>query len=106
MPVFNSRHRDEEKMSAGLAIDLQELIEEVRRQLKTFRNFDVDWISEYLEDKETDLLLDPTISEYEEIRDNVELIQSKLEEIMEDYDLEDDAEDIQEELDDLEDDID
>lgn len=104
MPVFKMYR--EEKPGVGFVIDLQQLIEDVQAHLKKFHDFDVDWISEYLDDAETDLLLDPSMAECEQIWHNVKNIQSKLEEIEEDYDFEYDTEDIQEELDDLEDDID
>ncbi len=100
MPVFERKGRV--KTEGSLIQDALDMIEGVKRQLRVFHGFDVEWITDYLEDKETDLLLDPSVEEYEQIRDNLELIQEKLEEIEEDYDLEDEAEDVQDELEDLE----
>ncbi len=100
MPVF--KRKRSERTEGSLIQDALDLIEEVRRQLNVFKGFDVEWITDYLEDKETDLLLYPSVEEYEQIRDNLEMIQEKLEEIEEDYDLEDEAEDVQDELEDLE----
>ncbi len=102
MPVFDRRN---EKASGSLTDDLMELIREIRRQLCKYHNFDTDWIKEYLEDKESDLLLDPSVSEYEQIRDNLEMLQERLEEIEEEYDLEDEDESADAQ-DDLEDDLD
>ncbi len=100
MPVFDRRNQ---KASGSLTDDLMELIQDIRRQLRKFHNIDTNWIKEYLEDKETDLMLDHTVSEYEEIRDNLETLQERLEEIEDDYDLEDEDEsaDAQDDLGDL-----
>ncbi len=105
MPVFNRKSR--EKANAGDILDLEELIKDVRRQLKAFRRFDVEWIYEYLDDKGTDLDLDPTEEEFEQIQEDIEKIHDKIEEIEEDYDLDDEDEwdDIKDELEDLELDI-
>ena len=87
----------------GDIVEVQERLEELQSALKRYRRFHISDLRDCLEDLETKLMLDPNVEELELIRENIELMEEKLEDIEDMYDIEDadDYDSICDELEDL-----
>ena len=102
MPVFCNRDR-RRRADAANVVELQDRLEELQSTLKKYRRFHTADLMEYLDDVETQLLLDSIVEELDDLNEKVELMEERLEEIEDLYDVEDfdDHDSIREELEDL-----
>lgn len=107
MPVFFNRdsRRDADALDV---MELQDRIEELQSTLKKYRRFHTADLREYLNDVESQLLLDPNVLELKVLNEKIELIEERLEDIEDMYDIEDydDHSSIREEFEDLLEDLD
>ena len=104
MPVLFNRERESRRSAdTGDVVEMQGRIEDLQSTLKHYRRFHTAELRECLEDIENQLLFDPTVSELEGIKQKIDLMEEKLEDIEDTYDIEDadDYDSICDELEDL-----
>ena len=91
----------------GDVAEMQERLEELQSALRRYRRFHISDLKECLEDLDTQLMLDLSVEEFEQVKDKIELIEEKLEDIEDLYDIEDpdDYDSIADELEDMLDDL-
>ena len=104
MPVLFNRERESRRSAdAGDVVEMQGRIEDLQLILKRYRRCHTADLRECLEDIENQLLFDPTVAEFEVIKQKIELMEEKIEDIEDMYDIEDadDYDSIRDELEDL-----
>lgn len=102
MPVFFNR-KSKRSADVGDIVEVQERLEELQSALKRYGRFHISDLRDCLEDLDMQLMLDPNEEELEQVKDKVELIEEKLEDIEALYDIEDpdDYDSIADEFEDL-----
>lgn len=86
---------------------MQERLDKLQSAFRKYKRFHISDLMECLEDMDTQLMFDLNVGEFEQIKDKVELIEERLEDIEDLYDAGDldDYDSIADELEDLLDDL-